>query len=134
MSHHTFHIYQGMKLGIKCKYPFPFNFLWLKRLKAFVYMAYWLRNRADLFQTLFNKKALQEPNHLLLVLYIQQNVFDVITLLKTSRPKLICLKPKAFIFHLVSVAARYQHAKKVPNQKISLFINRKEILNTQIQK
>jgi hypothetical protein len=71
---------------------------------------------------------------LLLVLYIQQNVFDIITLLKTSRPKLICLKPKAFIFNLAAVAARYQHAKKVPNQKISLFINRKEILNTQIQK
>ena len=38
------------------------------------------------------------------------------TLLKTSRPKLICLKPKAFIFNLAAVAARYQHAKKVPIQ------------------
>ena len=44
------------------------------------------------------------------------------TLLKTSRPKLICLKPKAFIFNLAAVAARYQHAKKVPNQNDITFL------------
>ena len=69
---------------------------------------------------------------MLLVLYILQNVFDDITLLKTSRSKLICLKLKEFIFNLAAVAARWQHAKRFLTKLISLFINCMENINTQV--